>query len=100
MKMVTRTVTSYSATVLVVDTATTEVGTRQYVFTTNPKNEEAVIKYANEKLQGTGLRAVAVKETAVSTSLYGMPEEKFLELAEKLPPRAKKAAAEDDKEIG
>ena len=41
------------------------------------------------------MRPLKVIEVTVQEELYGMPEEKFLELAEILPPRTKTDIVED-----
>lgn len=65
------------------------------------KNEIQLVKYklpgrlsVNESLkviekEHKEVRPLKVEEVAVSEELYGMPEEKFLELAEILPARTK-----------
>lgn len=84
--MVTRTITSTKATATVYNTEKGEIQTLEYKLSGELTADDALKVITKEH---TEVRPMKVTEVEVQEELYGMPEEKFLELAEILPPRAK-----------
>ena len=85
-RMVTRTITSTRATATVYNIESDEIQTIEYKLPGELSADDALKAIAKEH---TEVRPLKVTEVEVQEELYGMPEEKFLELAEILPSRAK-----------
>lgn len=85
-RMVTRTITFTIAKATVYDIASNEIKTVEYKLSGKLSSDDALKAIAKEHEE---VRPLKVIEVTVQEELYGMPEEKFLELAEILPPRAK-----------
>lgn len=85
-RMVTRTITFTIAKATVYDIASNEIKTVEYKLSGKLSADDALKAIAKEHEE---VRPLKVIEVTVQEELYGMPEEKFLELAEILPPRAK-----------
>lgn len=85
-RMVTRTITFTTVKARVYVIASDEIKTVEYKLSGELSADVAlkVITKGHEEV-----RPLNVTEVTVQKELYGMPEEKFLELAEILPPRAK-----------
>lgn len=86
--MVTRTVTTTKATVLCVDTLAEETVKHVVEVPRTYTDDSKLLKAVKETLDST-LIPVKVISTETVETLYGMTEQKFIELAEKLPPRTK-----------
>lgn len=84
--MVTRTITFTTATATVYDIQSNEIKTLEYKLSGELSADEALKVITKEHKE---VRPLKVMEVAVQEELYGMTEEKFLELAEILPARAK-----------
>lgn len=89
--MVTRTITSTKATATVYNIEKGEIQTLEYKLSGELTADDALKAITKEH---TEVRPMKVTEVEVQKELYGMPEEKFLELAEILPPRAKSKSEE------
>lgn len=85
-RMITRTIKSTKATATVYIIEKGEIKTIEYKLSGELSAVDALIAIAKEHEE---VRPLEVIEVTVQEELYGMPEEKFLELAEILPPRAK-----------
>lgn len=85
-RMVTRTITFTTAKATVYDIASNEIKTVEYKLSGELSADDALKAIAKEHEE---VRPLKVIEVTVQEELYGMPEEKFLKLAESLPPRAK-----------
>lgn len=85
-RMVTRTITSTTATATVYDIQSDEIKTLEYKLSGELSADVALKVITKEH---TDVRPLKVTEIKVQEELYGMPEEKFLELAEILPARVK-----------
>lgn len=83
-RMVTRTITSTKAEMLVYDIASDEIKRVEYKLSGELSEEAALKAIAKEH---TEVRPLKVTEVVVQEELYGMTEEKFLELAVILPAR-------------
>lgn len=91
-RMVTRTVSTTTIEVLVVNIESSEVGTKHFILGQNSvKDEKAMLKTAQKMMNeeaGTELwKCVTVKSTKEEETLYGMPETEFIKYAKVLPPR-------------
>ena len=90
-RMVTRTITSTKAKATVYDIASDEIKTVEYKLSGELSADDALKAITKEN---TEVRPLKVVEVTVQEELYGIPEERFLELAEILPPRAKAQSEE------
>ena len=84
--MVTRTVVTTVAKILCVNTSTEETETKVIEVPRTYTDDNKLIKAVKETLDPT-LIPVKVILTETVETLYGMTEQKFIEMAEKLPPR-------------
>lgn len=89
--MVTRTITSTKVIALVYVIDKNEVQTLEYKLSGELTADDALKAITKEH---TEVRPLKVTEVTVQEELYGMSEEKFLELAEILPSRAKAQSEE------
>lgn len=85
-RMITRTITFTTAKATVYDIASDEIKTVEYKLS-GELSADVALKVITEEYEE--VRPLKLIEVTVQEELYGMPEEKFLELAEILPPRAK-----------
>ena len=92
--MVTRTVTTTKATVLCVNTVAEETVTQVVEVPRSYTDDNKLLKVVKESLDTTVI-PVKVISTEIVETLYGMTEQKFIELAEKLPSRTKADADEN-----
>lgn len=86
MRMVTRTVEVNTYTVMTCDTETANVRNIDYAIgaINDPIDAMKVLKKQHET---ETLKLVAIVDHKTETTLYGMPEEQFIQLAQILPPR-------------
>ena len=87
-RMVTRTVTTTKVTVLCVDTVAEETVTQVVEVPRTYTDDSKLLKAVKETMDVTVV-PVKVISTEIVETLYGMTEQQFIELAEKLPPRTK-----------
>ena len=85
--MVTRTVTSTKATVLAVEITTGATYDKEVEVARTYKDNDKLLKVIKETFETATEKMVAIKSSEVVEALYGMPEQKYMELAEKLPSR-------------
>lgn len=85
-RMVTRTITFTTATATVYDIHSDEIKTLEYKLSGELSADEVLKAITKEHKE---VRPLKVTDVSVQEELYGMPEEKFLELAEILPSRTK-----------
>lgn len=90
-RMVTRTITFTTAKATVYDIASDEIKAVEYKLSGELSADVALKVITKEHEE---VRPLKVIEVTVQEELYGMPEEKFLEQAEILPPRAKSQSKE------
>ena len=90
-RMVTRTITSTKVKATVYNNEKDEIQTLEYKMSGKLSADDALKAITKEH---TEVRPLKVTEVEVQEELYGMPEEKFLELAEIIPPRAKAQSEE------
>lgn len=85
-RMVTRTIAFTTVKATVYDIASDEIKTVEYKLSGELSSDEALKVITKEH---TDVHPMKVTEVTVQEELYGMPEEKFIELAEILPARTK-----------
>ena len=86
--MITRTVTTTKATVLCVNTVAEETVTQVVEVPRTYNDDSKLLKAVKETLDAPIIPVKVISAETVET-LYGMTEQQFIELAEKLPPRTK-----------
>lgn len=92
-RMVTRTITSTKVTAMVYIIEKDEIKEVEYKLSGELSADDALKVITKEHKEVRPLKATDV---SVQEELYGMPEEKFLELAEILPSRMAKANIVED----
>jgi hypothetical protein len=92
--MITRTVVTTKATVLCVDTVAEETVTHVVEVPRTYTDDNKLLKAVKETLDATVIPVKVISTETVET-LYGMLEQKFIELAEKLPPRTQTETGEN-----
>lgn len=97
-RKVTRTIASTKVIVMCVDTETAKVENYEVTITGTYTDDKKLMKAVTKVVETKTVKPVAVVATEVIETLYGMDEEKFIELAEVLPARAKKDIEEADAE--
>lgn len=85
-RMVTRTITFTTAKATVYDIASNEIKTVEYKLSGELSSDVALKIITKEHEE---VRPLKVTEVTVQKELYGMSEEKFIELADILPARTK-----------
>lgn len=95
-RMITRTIQTTTATLLCVDTTNGTTHEETIVLPTVFKTDKNILKVAEKMLDPTTSKPVHVVAANVNEDLYGMTEEKFLELATVLPNRKPVDAAPAD----
>ena len=85
-RMVTRTITFTTAKATVYDIASNEIKTVEYKLSGELSTDDAIKVITKEHKE---VRPLKVNDITVQEELYGMPEEKFIELADILPTRTK-----------
>ena len=85
-RMVTRTITFTTAKATVYDIASDEIKTVEYKLSGELSSDVALKIITKEHEE---VRPLKVTEVTVHEELYGMPEDKFIELAEIIPSRTK-----------
>ena len=84
---VTRTIQTTKVSVLCMDIENETPIKKDVVLPRTYKDDSHVLKSVKKMLDGDKLIAVRVLSTEVEEKLYGMSEQKFVELADELPPR-------------
>ena len=90
---VTRTIITTKVSVLCMDIENESPVKKEVTLPRTYKDDSHVLKAVKKSVDTDKLIAVRILSTEKEECLYGMSEAKFIELAEKLPPR--KAADED-----
>ena len=85
-RMVTRTIKFTTAKATVYDIASNEIKTVEYKLSGELSTDDAIKVITKEHKE---VRPLKVNDVTVHEELYGMSEEKFIELAEILPSRTK-----------
>lgn len=89
-KMVTRTIISTKCVVLALDTETVEPSNLTVEVSGVFQNEEKLMKAVKAVAETDTLKIVQILTTETVEKLYGVSEQKFMEIAHELEPRKKK----------
>nr|DAX13218.1 MAG TPA: hypothetical protein [Caudoviricetes sp.] len=95
-RKVTRTIASTKVVVMCVNTETAVVENYEVTIAGVYSDDKKLMKAVTKVVETETLKPVSVVSTEVIETLYGMDEQKFIEMAEVLPPRDKK---EDTDEV-
>ena len=93
-RKVTRTIYSTKVIVMCVDTETATVNNYEVEIAGVYSDEKKLMKAVTKVVETETLKPVSVVSTEAIETLYGMDEQKFIEMAEVLPPRDKKETDE------
>lgn len=89
-RMVTRTIISTKCVVLALDTQTVEPSNLTVEVSGSYQNEEKLMKAVKTVAETRTLKIVQILTTETVEKLYGVSEQKFMEIAQELEPRKKK----------
>lgn len=89
-RMVTRTVAATEVNALCLNIETAEPFNKTVILSGTFKDKQAIEKVAKKAIDTDLEKCVAVVEYTEKETLYGMPEQQFIELAKVLPPRDSK----------
>lgn len=89
-KMVTRTIILTKCVVLALDTQTVEPSNLTVEVSGTFQNEEKLMKAVKAVAETDTLKIVQILTTETLEKLYGVSEQKFMEIAHELEPRKKK----------
>lgn len=89
-RMITRTVVATEVNALCLDIETAEPFNKTVILSGTFKDKQAIEKVAKKAIDTDLEKCVAVVEYTEKETLYGMPEQQFIELAKVLPPRDSK----------
>lgn len=95
-RKVTRTISSTKVVVMCVNTETAVVENYEVTIAGVYSDDKKLMKAVTKVVETETLKPVSVVSTEVIETLYAMDEQKFIEMAEVLPPRGKK---EDTDEV-
>lgn len=95
-RKVTRTIASTKVVVMCVNTETAVVENYEVTIAGVYSDDKKLMKAVTKVVETETLKPVSVVSTEVIETLYAMDEQKFIEMAEVLPPRGKK---EDTDEV-
>lgn len=89
-RMVTRTVVATEVNALCLNIETAEPFNKTVILSGTFKDKQAIEKAAKKAIDTDLEKCVTVVEYTEKETLYGMPEQQFIELAKVLPPRDSK----------
>lgn len=89
-RMITRTVVATEVNALCLNIETAEPFNKTVILSGTFKDKQAIEKVAKKAIDTDLEKCVAVVEYTEKETLYGMPEQQFIELAKVLPPRDSK----------
>lgn len=95
-RKVTRTIYSTKVIVMCVDTQTAVVDNHEVTIAGVYSDDKKLMKAVSKVVETETIKPVSIISTEIIETLYGMDEQKFIEMAEVLPPRDKK---EDTDEV-
>lgn len=93
--MVTRTIVATKVNILCLNIETAEPFNKDVTLSGTFKDSKSLMKAVEKVVNSDTEKAVHVVASEEVETLYGMPEQKFIELAEVLPPRGKKEEQEN-----
>lgn len=94
-RKVTRTISSTKVIVMCVDTETAKVDNYEVEISGVYSDEKKLMKAVTKEVETETLKPVSIVSKEDVETLYGMDEQKFMEMAEVLPPRGKKDDADE-----
>lgn len=97
-RKVTRTICSTKVIVMCVNTETAVVENYEVTIAGTYTDEKKLMKAVTKVVETPLIKPVSVVSTEVIETLYGMGEQKFIEMAEVLPSRGKKEEPENTDE--
>lgn len=97
-RKVTRTISSTKVIVMCVDTQTAVVDNHEVTIAGVYSDEKKLMKAVSNVVETETIKPVSIISTEIIETLYGMDEQKFIEMAEVLPPRDKKENADEVEE--
>lgn len=97
-RKITRTISSTKVVVMCVDTETAKVDNYDVEIAGVYSDEKKLMKAVTKEVETVTLKPVSIISKEVVETLYGMDEQKFMEMAEVLPPRDKKEDADEVEE--
>ena len=92
---VTRTIQTTKVNVLCLDIQAGEPFNKEVILPRTYKDEKQMMKRVEDLVNTDTVKAVYIVHTEVEETLYGMTEQRFIELAEVLPPRKEYNSNED-----
>lgn len=92
--MITRTITTTQATLLMADTVTAEMHNVTVTLPRTYKDNETILKAARPLVETETDKAVSVVSVSTKETLYGMTEADFIHAATIMPARAGQNAAD------
>lgn len=92
--MVTRTITTTKANVLCLDVEAGEPFNETAEVARTYKDDDALLKAVKPLIETDAIKAVHIVDKEVVETLYGMPEQVFIEHAKVMPPRKQKTETE------
>ena len=98
VRKVTRTISSTKVVVMCVDTETAKVDNYEVEIAGVYSDEKKLMKAVTKEVETVTLKPVSIVSKEVVDTLYVMDEQKFMEMAEVLPPRGKKEDADEVEE--
>lgn len=97
-RKVTRTISSTKVIVMCVNTETAKVNNYEVTIVGTYTDEKKLMKAVTKVVETEKIKPVSVVSTEVIETLYGMDEQKFIEMAEVLQPRDKKEGTDEVEE--
>lgn len=87
VRMITRTIESTTASCMCINPLTGTVSHNDYTISQSYTDPTLILKHVKKVYETETNIIVAVEKSEIHETLYGMLEQKFMELAEILPPR-------------
>ena len=97
-RKVTRTICSTKVIVMCVDTQTAVVDNHEVTIAGVYSDDKKLMKAVSKVVETETIKPVSIISTEIIETLYGMDEQKFIEMAEVLPPRGKQEDTDEAEE--
>lgn len=97
-RKVTRTISLTKVIVMCVDTQTAVVDNHEVTIAGVYSDEKKLMKAVTKEVETATLKPVSIVSKEVVETLYGMDEQKFIEMGEVLTPRGKKENVDEVEE--
>lgn len=96
--VVSRTITTTKVTVLCLDVEQKQPFEQTVTLPRTYRNDAQILKIVRDMLETETVKVAHIAGSVVENKLYGMPESKFIELADEMPPRTSPETAEIETE--